>query len=899
MNLGGNENYGQTQKDNFSKSIFATHFVDEGNGNTYVTADNIHKVMPNIKYCIFGGDSDGSAVDSIGKGQPITDMDVFSSALPEFDSQIRQLATLAVEYKDDDRNLDLWFRLAHFPTDEEAIAAVRREYGNPADDKDSPYVVGTEVLKWGEITPDKFTIRWNVFKRNPNTRDWHIDGVLTRKKGKLVVTKIFAGEELAIQAVKNNGYSIKVVPDDPQLDTVEHTLNLEPVTEDNPGGYSSYDSDTGKYTWVIDVQPTTTYSVTEENYIYTGTENGVVYSTSAEYQIQNGKTGNCTWKKYDPDTGIQNLSVEAYPEDILDNQVFQRVEFRNTYKKTYTLSLEKVDYTTGHGLPGIRFNIEKFQVLTEDGKYVDCKDRICLADGFTSGVYQIHTPGSDVQTVLETGKDGILWLNYLETGTYEFTLEEEAPPGYDASGDYGQVSGRVTVLNGQITDTVISKNDAGVRLNGRLDYGEDDVTTWRLKNKSVDKLVSVTKDWLTDSEQTSVSIQLLRNGVAVDTVMLDGTGNYVQTNEEAVLGWSSKKVAGWTCTWTVPKMVDLKKAVYTVKETRIGTVDYDTMYPDGYADYIVLTSKGTTVTDGEGQEHLSYVVSNMLDHGQILIYKYDENNNPLPGAEFTFYTDEACTQPVMTAAGTSLTCTSNDKGIIFIRNSLLNQGGTYYMKETKFPDSRFYELNDSVYKINIKNKVSTVTVYNEDAHAWVTADGIVDASVQVTEKILTVKKQVKGNLADTDKRFDFTLRVKDSRENAYADDLTVSYGEDGEQVLHAKGDGSYHFRLKHGEHINIAVPENSVCSVSEEESVSAGYAVSYQVDDEPVVKGDSWTGGKMTRNTVVTFINVLDAVAYTGVKRNILPYVLLAAVGALLLVGMGYFHSRKRRHRES
>ena len=84
------------------------------------------------------------------------------------------------------------YKLAEFPSDEAVLKAIR--------DGNQNITVDGAIVEKKDITTDNFTVRWCVFKHNI-TDQWHIDGMLVRKQGKLAVTKTFYGDQDAINAV--------------------------------------------------------------------------------------------------------------------------------------------------------------------------------------------------------------------------------------------------------------------------------------------------------------------------------------------------------------------------------------------------------------------------------------------------------------------------------------------------------------------------------------------------------------------------------------------------------------------------------------------------------------------------------------------------------------------------
>ncbi|MBQ9064142.1 MAG: LPXTG cell wall anchor domain-containing protein [Blautia sp.] len=110
------------------------------------------------------------------------------------------------------------------------------------------------------------------------------------------------------------------------------------------------------------------------------------------------------------------------------------------------------------------------------------------------------------------------------------------------------------------------------------------------------------------------------------------------------------------------------------------------------------------------------------DLGNVDFKKVDGAGDPLQGAEFTLYKDEACTVPATdldTEGNPVWTARSDSNGKVSFENVRV---GTYYMKETKAPED--YELDETIYKVIIEDekdtsKTSKITILGDETETAV------------------------------------------------------------------------------------------------------------------------------------------------------------------------------------
>ncbi len=438
--------------------------------------------------------------------------------------------------------------IGHFPSDEDVLAHIR-QVGYTI--KMDGIVIPTE-----SITSDHFTVRWYVIKYDKSD-GWHIDGALVAKEAKLRVTKSFAGDAQAVAAIKNGGYAILVAHDSAQDNEIvtDFTLCLQPAgqeTRQGQTGHSQYDPETDTYTWILNGHPLREYTLTEQNYRLNDEWHSIT-----RYRVTSAAGTPSRWEDYAAGSLVR-IVAESYAND-LPASAYQTVAFQNVYTKKHILTLFKIDSFTHAPMQGVWFTLSR-----EDAEMVLTRkpgtSEYCNNNDFTELV-------ADNQVV--TDASGHVYL-HLEAGTY--TLTETIPEGYTGDlafsftvGEDGTVEALTDANRQPLSDANVSLSDSSL------------IT---IRNISEQLLtVTVEADWdasTPTAQRVPVEVEL----------WCDGRPLYADSDESVkrVLGEN-----GWAYAWeNLPLYVNGHVAVYTLRETRIGSTAYDSsILPNGYEDYLV------------------------------------------------------------------------------------------------------------------------------------------------------------------------------------------------------------------------------------------------------------------------------------------------------------------------
>ena len=543
--------------------------------------------------------------------------------------------------------------------------------------------INGQVVDNDKLNTTYFGIRWNTVKYE-SSDGWHIDGVLVAKRTRFFVTKTFAGDAAAIALAKKD-FTINVSHTEGSGSVTDFTLLPQTdadVTEAGKLGYTSYDAAAETYTWEVPAQQKRSYTITEAGYIPSGS-----WRVSNSYAIRNNPDGGATGYLPYPAAGIVITAV-GYGDDVPKTAV-QTVALRNVYVGVGTLTVNTQDAVTGNNLKNVPYRLTR-----ADGTAVTLYRR----PGTT--LYSMENDPGYTETIpggtLTAGANGLFTIR-LETGTY--TLTETLPTGY-----YGPGTVQVTVTkpaDGPITYHSEAQNpptEVTAPTGGWLKYADTDhITILNVPRM----LISVTarSSWPENGEKLPVTVQLWYDGTPVPG------SEYTQ-----VLSEENK----WEYTWNnLPLFTNGTVARYTLRVTKIGNTYRDAALGDGFADYDVTNDtvkyrktgdpdyRADHMWTEDGVQHFAQeallVVRNEGVRGAVTFTKADEMNRPLQGAEFTLYTDAACTNPLATA-------TSDETGRVEFAKQ---PGGTYYLKETAAPTGHTAE--NTVWTVKISGGKATIT----------------------------------------------------------------------------------------------------------------------------------------------------------------------------------------------
>ena len=427
-----------------------------------------------------------------------------------------------------------------------------------------------------------YAIRWYAFKAcsdGGDVYDWHVDGVLVRKEGRVHTTKTFSGNETLIHQAKDGFFihAANAAGDKRYIMTITAPADAERTAILDLLGLSASqitdwltpiddgDGNDNTLLWEFrDVEYDEAWVITEyppqvaESADYA---EWVVVDSSASNQSASG-TG-----------GTVEIRGVTHATD-LENPEWLRAEFNNIYFRGNSLMLKKEDAATGQALSGARFQLYQGDTLmTFD---YDAETGLYVFDSHGNGA--VDTLVCDGYTNLSTS--GFAY----DMG--DITVREvTSPEGYGAVGDVTIGYTEDTDGDGVPDSTIGITNSADSGAYARYDSG-----LLVIRNSSAPTRVTAVKRWnCADSEREDVVMQLLANGSAnTAAAILQSSGQSATVTLTAV--------DGWVYTWyDLPVYANGAPVTWTIRELRVGSENCKSDYT--FPNWIV-TYRSQTTADG-------------------------------------------------------------------------------------------------------------------------------------------------------------------------------------------------------------------------------------------------------------------------------------------------------------
>lgn len=217
-----------------------------------------------------------------------------------------------------------------------------------------------------------------------------------------------------------------------------------------------------------------------------------------------------------------------------------------------------------------------------------------------------------------------------------------------------------------------------------------------------------------------------------------------------------------------------------------------------------------------------------------------------------------------------------------------NEDGKYIITINGLSPNTSYKVVEKADTAKLSGYDVTTTISDEDKTTETDdSEGIVPGGETKTvtftnayapsNRTITVKKVVEGNMSDSDKEFEFTYKI----------------GEDGTEQI---------FSLKHNGTYNIEnIPSGSTVVITEKDN--DGYKTSWEIGGETVFKEENQKSYTCTvdqnmtdKDNMIVCINHKDGNPPTGMTHNQTPFALMLMAALLLAIcGFGRFMLRRVR----
>ena len=665
-----------------------------------------------------------------------------------------------------------------FPTDEEIFSQLRAQK--------TAITIDGNLVDTEDLNANNFTIRWNQVKyvgsdTYGSSDGWHVDGVLVAKRANVIVSKTFAGESEAINAVKGSytdvsGFdetsdfyiSVKHTDSTTSTETEYYKLLLIPdlsidhtTTTGNYLGYSSYDSTTGKYTWDTDARQGVDYTYVEKNSAYSPTDSSYKWNNSRWYSVKNTDSSQDTngWIAYDfSEEGKVNVTAKAYAADT-PASARQTVSFRNMYVHAGTLIVNKTSTDTNEAMAGVQFKVTG---TNDEGTgtlplYQKIGTNLYTTDTHAADYPDVYTRIDDY--VAATDSTGFFYIELAvgsetstSVGKYVLTEQTSSTPGYVGA---ETITFSIKEESGITGDVVTTSSDASTVWAKANDDNAFELDIFNRLDATTN--VFAVKNWdERASDKKQVTVELWREYGEGDSKVAEKVPDAYDADGNVSVAYT--QVLSSSNNWMhefsdLPLVVNNQNVRYFLKETWIGdpsdssSAHYDPNADasDGYRDYVVSSDdaayvKSETAIDLTGltldeiKALFPKDTSHWTDEGATS-ETYANNtllviNNEEVGHDITFKkvdrdgVDARALKGATFALYSDKDCTdeigtaeSDANGTV--RFSKL-PAGTFYFKETAAPHGYAFSDTD-VYKAIIAGEHVKITKIGDDSGNLVTA----------------------------------------------------------------------------------------------------------------------------------------------------------------------------------
>lgn len=537
-----------------------------------------------------------------------------------------------------------------------------------------------------------YAIRWYVCKvanDGGNVDDWHIDGVLVRKEGRVHTAKTFSGNETLIEQSKE-GFFIHAM----NADASKHYLMtvLGPDTAERSRILARLGLSASRITaWLLPVDDgdgndnTLLWEFNDVKYNeeWTVTEYPPDISGSADYAEWIVVDSSALGQTSTGTGGTIAVKGTTHATDLEDPE-WLRVEFNNIYFRGNSLMIKKEDAATGRALAGAEFQLYQGEELMTFNYDTE------------TGLYYFESHGTGAVTTLVC--DGYTNIS-TEGFAYDMgditVREVKTPAGYHSVGDVVIGYMQDTDGDGAADSEIGIKSESG-------GYARYEQGLLIIRNSSAPVDVTVTKRWnCADNERTDVVVQLLANGSAnAAATILRESGQASTVTLTAV--------DGWTHTWAdLPMSADGGPVTWSVREMRIGTENCKADYT--FANWIVSYR---TVT---GLDRITLIAENTPKRPLLYLDKLDiTGRTAVAGAQFALAAVDENGRELSGAV--VKTAVTDAQGALSFDNLRYNQ--RYRLTETWTPDGYLGFEQPAYLTLNENGSVSV------ESHGYVFAAGV-------------------------------------------------------------------------------------------------------------------------------------------------------------------------------